>query len=274
MHARRPAALVLFAINVACTEARAPKANGREVMPACPAGPFATEVATLLPSLAPITKVALLPVKTLDRSIEPGCIVPFRKEPDDRLIDVGRVVGTTMMRGGRGKPTVIGRGRLEIGRRALHLRLANDAGDATLTIDLDGSHVKLAEKGQAPFEADVLLEGDEPLPLPVDALVAALDRCDDDARLGRTEDGNVIEARRGALALWRSRWIDREASAAVDTSFACAPSDARFVWRTASGDTLPMIALGSARSQRVLVIARQGGSNTEDITDPGYDGVR
>ncbi len=108
------------------------------------------------------------------------------------------------------------------------------------------------------------LEADEPLPLPLDALVAALDRCDGDQRLGRTPDGNVVEARRGGIALWRSRWIDAQAQAIVDTSTACGEGDARAMWRTAVGELLPMIAVASVRSDRVLVIVRQGPTSLDD----------
>ena len=207
--------------------------------PACPRGAFANELEGLLPSLAPVVPVELIPVTTLDRKIEPGCVVPFRKDPDERLLDVGRVVVKTASRTQKGKSMLLGRGRLEVGRRALRLRLMNVAGDESLALMVDGAHVSYRAKGEAPFEGDIAAGDESPLPLPFDALVAALDKCDDDQRLGRTEDGNVIEARRGELGLWRSRWMDANVNAIVDTSVACTKDDARLVWRTAVGDCLP-----------------------------------
>ena len=262
----------------ACSEPRTPKVAGREVRPGCPRGAFAAELEAMLPSLETATPVALVPISSVeasvDWSIEPGCVVPFRKEPDERLLDVGRVVAKSMSRTNKGKPKLLGRGRLEVGRRALRLRLLNDAGDSSLSITVDGAHVAVSEKGQQPFDGVIALDSDAPLPLPLDALVAALDTCDGDSRVARTEDGNIIEARRGSFPLWRSRWLDQHATTIVDTSVACSGDDARLLWRTAIGDLLPMIAVASARSDRVLVIVRQGQTDTEDITDYGFEGVR
>jgi hypothetical protein len=271
----RGALLGVIVLAAACSEARAPtKVPGRTATPSCPRGAFATELDALLPPLAPVRPIELFPVATLDRKIEPGCVVPFRREPDDRLLDVGRVVVKASSRTAKGKPVLLGRGRLEVGRRQLRLRLLNAGGDESLTLIIDGAHVSFREKGKKPFEADIASTDTSPLPLPFDALVAGLDKCDDDQRLGRTEDGNVIEARRGELGLWRSRWMDTHANAIVDTSFVCSGEDARLVWRTAVGDCLPMLAVASARSDRLLVIVRQGPSETEDIMDYGFDGAR
>jgi hypothetical protein len=104
--------------------------------------------------------------------------------------------------------------------------------------------------------------------------VASLDVCDRDQRLGRTEDGNVVEAVRGSMPLWRSRWVAENATAIVDTSMACSKDDARLVWRTAVGDLLPMLAVASVRSDRTLLVVRQGPSDTEDINDYGFSGMR
>jgi hypothetical protein len=270
----RAALFGVIVLAVACTEARTPKVPARQAMPACPKGTFAAELDALLPALEPVRPVSLLPVHELNRAVEPGCVVPFRKEPDDRMLDVGRVVARASSRTSKGKPINLGRGRLEVGRRALRLRLTNVAGDESLTLIIEGAHVSFTQKGEKPFEGDISSDDPSPLPYPFDALVAALDKCDDDQRLGRTEDGNVIEARRGDFALWRSRWLDTTSNAIVDTSYSCTKNDARLMWRTAIGDCLPMIAAASARSDRTLVIVRQGESDTEDIMDYGFDGAR
>ncbi|MBI2394737.1 MAG: hypothetical protein HYV09_34530 [Deltaproteobacteria bacterium] len=243
-------------------------------MPVCPRGVFAAEVERILPPVAPVQSVALVPAEGIDARIEPGCVVPFRREPDERMIDVGRVIAKTYAVGSKAKPIVLGRGRLEVGRRALRLRLNNEAGDEVVTLRVDGAHVVLTEKGKARFEKDVSLDDDSELPLPLDALVAALDVCERDQRLGKTADGNLIEARRGAMPLWRSRWMEPNATAIVDTSVACGKTDTRLVWRSAVGELLPMLALASSRAQRTLLIVRQGPSDTEDVTDYGFDGMR
>lgn len=268
---------LVIGLAAACNEPRTPKASSsaaRQATPVCPRGTFAAELDAMMPPLETPRPVPLIPVQTLDRSIEPGCVVPFRKEPDDRLLDVGRVVAKAFSRTNKGKPILLGRGRLEVGRRAFRLRLTDLGGDESLALIIDGSHVTYRQKGEPPFEADINPSDDSPLPMPFDALIAALDKCDDDQRLGRTEDGNVIEARRGEFALWRSRWMDSGSNSIVDTSFACTKSDARLMWRTAVGDCLPMIAAASVRSDRAIVIARQAPSETEDITDYGFGTIR
>lgn len=271
----RHALLLVAVLGAACGEQQLkPQVPGRIVTPGCPKGAFAAEVERILPNLEPVRAVGLLPASGLDPKIEPGCVVPFRKEPDDRLIDVGRVVAKTYAVGVKAKPVLLGRGRLEVGRRALRLRLQNVAGDEVFSLTVAGTHVVLDEKGESHFEGDVSLDDDGKLPLPLDALVAALDVCDRDQRLGRTEDGNVVEAVRGSMPLWRSRWVADGATAVVDTSVACGKDDARLVWRTAVGDLLPMIAVASARSDRTLLVVRQGPTDTDDVVDYGFDGMR
>ncbi len=265
--------LALALACLACTEAKAPVVPTHKAKPECPRGSFATELESLLPPVAPLQSVSLLPADGIDKKIEPGCVVPFRKDPDDRLLDVGRVIARTLSRTKKGKAVVLGRGRLEIGRRALRLTLQNDAGEESLSIEIAGAHVIMREGGKK-LVTDVSLSDDSELPLPLDALVAAVDDCGGDERLGRTEDGNVIEARRGELGLWRTRWMDDKQTAIVDTSVACTKADARLVWRTAVGDILPMLAVASARSDRVLVIVRHGQSHMTDTTDYGFDGMR
>lgn len=258
---------------LACTEPKTPRVPVHRAKPACARGAFATELDTLLPSLYPASVVSLIPAAGIDKKIEPGCVVPFRRDPDERLLDVGRVTVRTATRSKKGKATVLGRGRLEIGRRALRLTVHNEAGDESLALTIDGAHVVMREAGKK-LVTDVSLSDESDLPLPLDALVAALDDCAADERLGRTEDGNIIEARRGELGLWRSRWMDANQTAVVDTSFACTKSDARLVWRTAVGDILPMLAVASVRSDRVMVIARQGQTGMLDTSDYGFDGMR
>jgi hypothetical protein len=265
--------LVLALACFACSEPKTPKVPDRQARAACPRGTFAAELDKLLPSLYPAQVVSLLPATGIDKKIEPGCVVPFRRDPDERLLDVGRVTTRTASRSKKGKDIVLGRGRLEIGRRALRLTVHNDAGDETLALTIDGAHIVMREAGKK-LVTDVSLADESELPLPLDALVAALDDCGGDERLGRTEDGNIIEARRGDLGLWRSRWMDANQTAVIDTSYACTKTDARLVWRTAVGDLLPMLAVASARSDRVLVIARQGQTGMLDTMDYGFEGMR
>jgi hypothetical protein len=261
---------ILGLLAFGCVQAKEPKNEGRSAIPACPRGAFMAQMDQILPALSQTQPVMLVPASAVRKKVEPGCVVPFRNEPDDRVLDVGRVVGRTMRKSQPGeKPALIGRGRLQVGRRVLRLSLLDDAGTEMLDLAIDGAHVRLREKGQKPFEADVAQGDTSSLPLPLDALVAAIDRCDDDLRLGKTADGNVIEARRGQMPLWRWRWIDSQTTSVIDTSIACDAGDARMLWRTAAGDMLPSIAVASTRSERVLVIVRQKPSQTDDADDFG-----
>ncbi len=249
------------------------KVPSRKSTLSCPRGAFAAELDTLMPQLFAQKTVDLVPPAKIDTSIEPGCIVPFRREPDERFLDAGRVeVFTTSRTKPEKQPHRVGRGNLKLGRGSLELDVHNDGGDETLFVSLKGSHVVLRSKGDAPLDLDVNLESDTPLPLPLDALVASLDKCDADERTGKSVDGNQIEAKRGNFMLYRGRFLDTQATLAIDTSVMCGGGDARLAWRTASGDTLPFLLVASARSDRTMLIQRQPGSKTESGTDPGVIG--
>src|SRR3990167_7434545 len=101
--------LIAFLAGACGKPAPEPKVALRMATPGCPAGPFAAEVARILPSLEPVRSVTMAPAAGLDPKYEPGCVVPFRKEPDDRLIDVGRVVAKTNELGVKGKAQLLGR---------------------------------------------------------------------------------------------------------------------------------------------------------------------
>lgn len=242
----------------------------RKATLACPRGAFATELDALMPRLLPPQTFELVPATILDKSVEPGCIVPFRREPDERLLDAGRI---EVFLGVRAEPNKaskrVGRGDLTVGRGALRLSVHDDAGDETMSLVVTGAHVALKLRGADPYDADVHLDDDQPLPLPLDALVASLSPCDTDERTGKTVDGNQIEAKRGAFPLFRGRFLDTQATMAIDTSVMCGADDARLAWRTATGDTLPFLLLASARAPRTLLIRRQAASVTDPAADPG-----
>lgn len=264
------AVCVLVCLASGCTEPAARTAPSgppsKTAVPACPRGKFAAELDAVLPPLEAPRSVALYPARPLDARIEPGCVVPFRNDPDERVIEAGRVLVRTILRP-KGKSLLVGRGALSIGRRTLRLEAHDDGGTTTLALAVDGRHVKLRERNAEPFEADVSPEEETPLPLPLDALVAGLDRCDRDQRLTVSFDGNVVEARRGDLALWRSRFVDPTTSAIIDTSVGCSSDDTRLLWRSGAGEMLPMFVVASVRSARVLIIARQRPSVTDDVID-------
>ena len=266
---------LLALVGSACSEPASPRAAGgrkptRSETPACASGTFAGELDALMPPLTERAPVALYPATSIDKTIEPGCVVPFHDKPGDEAIDVGAVIVTTTVRDDpRAKPIQIGRGRLQVGRAALHLTVQNDAGDEVLTIDVDGTHASLRRKGMPAFDAEIDLSAVDPLPLPLDALVASISRCDADERLLASVDGNVVSARRSGASLWRTRWLDGGSSMAVDTSVACGEGDARFAWRSVAGDALPMLSVASVRSKETLVVMKQGAAMTEDWADPG-----
>ncbi|MFI5297095.1 MAG: hypothetical protein ACHREM_03275, partial [Polyangiales bacterium] len=138
-------------------------------------------------------------------------------------------------------------------------------GKESLKLELDEHEVHYHGPRDTTFEGEVDLDSNDPLPLPFDALIAGLERCDDDVRVGMTTDGNLVEAKRGETPIWRSRWLDEGHTIAVDTSVACGPDDARFAWRSAVGFVVPMYAGASRRSRYTLVLAR--------YTEPSHDAL-
>ena len=274
-------ALVVLGACEASPAARTPKVAGRIRTPACLRGTFAAELDKHLPPLSPVRPISLFDVAKLDQRLEPGCILPFHDKPGiDAETDVGRVVVRITRRSSKDnvketKPQLLGRGTMRVGRGRLHLEAKNDAGDVVLSLGVEGRTVQMKWKGAPEFGGEVALDQDDPLPLPLDALVAAVARCDDDERLGASEDGNVVEARRLGLSLWRARYLEKGGTFAIDTSVLCGENDARLAWRTAAGDTLAMLVVASARSDVTLLIERQTEAMTEDFTDPGMgSGIR
>lgn len=279
------ALLVLVACELGACEAspppRPPLGPGRKATPACLHGTFAAELDRHLPPLSPVRQVSLFDAAKLDPRLEPGCILPFHEKPGvDAEVDVGRVVVRVTRRSAKGnvketKPELLGRGTMRVGRGRLHLEARNDPGDVVLALEVDGRRVHMKWKGVPDYVGEIAIDADVPLPLPLDALVAAIDRCDADERLGASEDGNVVEARRLGLSLWRARYLETNGAFAIDTSVLCGENDARLAWRTAAGDTLAMLVLASVRSDVTLLIERQPASQTEDYTDPGMgSGIR
>jgi hypothetical protein len=259
---------------------RTPVGPGRRATPACLRGSFAEELEQHLPPLSPVRPVSLFDAAKVDPRLEPGCILPFHEKPGiDAETDVGRVIVRVSRRSTKDaprvlKPELLGRGTMRVGRGRLHLEARNDAGDVVLAIDVEGRTVHMQWKDAPDFGGEVALDGDGPLPLPLDALVASVDRCDADERLGASEDGNIVEARRLGFSLWRARYLEPDGSFAVDTSVLCGEKDARLAWRTAAGDTLAMLAVASARSDVTLLVERQAVSVTEEYTDPATGGGR
>jgi hypothetical protein len=256
--------------------ARKPGAPPRMLMPSCPRGVFMAELDLLMPPLGP---VALTPIHALtpdatpiDRTIEPGCVLPFHDRPgDESELDAGRVLVRTTARATptspiHAKPKLLGRGTLRIGRGRLELHAYDDAGDEVLDLRVDGVAVDLKMKGAPAFAGDVDVNAVDPLPLPLDALVAAISTCEPDERLGASGDGNIVQAKRAGAPLWRARWLDDQGAFVVDTSMLCSEGDVRYAWRSAAGQTMPMMELASARSGVTLLIERQPPSFTEDVT--------
>ncbi|MEO7094213.1 MAG: hypothetical protein ABI175_13240, partial [Polyangiales bacterium] len=274
----RAHALIAAGVLVACASspgARTPIGPGRQVTPGCVRGTFAAELDRHLPPLSPIHSVSLFDAAKLDPLLEPGCILPFHEQAGiEAETDVGRVVVRVTRRRAVGdvkddKPRLVGRGTMRIGRNRLHLEAHDDAGGVVLSLGVEGRTVHMKWKGTPDYGGEIALDGDGALPLPLDALVAAIDRCDADERLGASEDGNLVEARRLGHSLWRARYLESSGAYAIDTSVLCGENDARLAWRTAAGDTLAMLVLASVRSEVTLLIERQPASATEDFSDPG-----
>ena len=250
----------------ASPNARVPVGPSRKVVPNCTRGSFAEDLERAMPPFDTAASVDLFAATAIERSIEPGCIVPFREKPGlEAMIDVGAVVGFLTPRTLGGKPIALGRGTLQVGRETMRLSLHDAGGDETLGLEVDGARVRVRRKGAPAFEAVIDLASDEALSLPLDALIASLSRCDDDERLGASGDGNVVAAKRLGRELWRARWLRGNGEMAVDTSVWCDAGDARLAWRTVEGEGLPSLSLASARAPVTMRIEREAPSWTEDI---------
>jgi hypothetical protein len=237
-----------------------------DAVPSCENGPFARELAVVLPPFAPLATTRLAPADKVKRSIEPGCMIPFRDETgtmDETLRDVGRVIVKTRPRGG-GAETIHGRnGRLWLGRHKLHLEALDDGGTIVLHVEIKDRRVLYRRKGAAEFAGTIEFDDTAPLPAPLDAMVEAITGCAKDVRLGVSDDGNIIEAKRGGSRLWRTRYLDGDGGAA-DTSMMCAQTDARFAWRSTAGALTWTFSVASARAPEILTIAQLQRSETED----------
>lgn len=261
---RRALVLVVSGCALACTPT--PPRGAHDVALACPAGPTAAEITRLMPPMGPTGTRTLVPPTTLKKDIEPGCMVPFRDETaDDKQRGVGRVLVQTATRGAPWKP--LGRGRLFVGRGAMTLVVHDDAGDEVLGLAVEDRKVVVRRKGEPLYRTSVALGPGKPLPLPVDALVAALEGCATDTRLGVDESVTIVEARRSGLPMLRTRWLDGENPAAVDTGLVCGPSDAFLGYRTTSGSIGWSLTAISARSPLALRIEHQ----VRKATDPKDD---
>lgn len=256
--------LALVPLLLAC--AKTPPKGAHDVLLACPAGPTSAEIARTMPPMGATGTRTLVPPTALKKDIEPGCMVPFRDESaDDKQRGVGRVLVSTA---GRGAPwTAVGRGRLFVGRGAMTLVVHDDAGEEVLGIAVAERKVVVRRKGEKLYRTSVALGPGKPLPLPVDALVAALEGCATDTRLGVDEQVTIVEARRSGLPMLRMRWLDGENPAAVDSGLLCGEEDAWLGYRTTSGSIGWSLTAVSARSPLALRIEHQ----VRKATDPKDD---
>ncbi len=251
--------LVIGACQAATPTKRPPAGPMTQLTPSCPAGDFAQELMRIVPPMKALAPVALYGASHLDRTLEPGCVLAFHGKPgDDTLLDVGRVVVKTRRRD-RATTTwkEVGRGTLRIGRNRLALQATDRGGTEAIYVALEDRRYEVRFPGTEPLSGELDIAGNDRLPLPIDALMTALERCDDDERLLASEEGNVVEARRRGDLLWRSRWLDETSTLAVDTSVLCGETDARLAWRSIAGDTLPMLVVASARAESALLVERE-----------------
>lgn len=255
------AAIALVA--VACQSGPAAKAPptgpSTRLLPACPTGHFSEELGRIAPPMKAPTPVSLYSSVQLDRTVEPGCVLAFHAKPgDETLLDVGRVIVRTRLRDGAATAwKEIGRGTLRVGRDRLALQATDRGGSESIYLVVEGRRFEVRFPGTEPESGELDPNGTERLPVPIDALMSALERCDGDERLLASPDGNVVEARRRGELLWRTRWLDPQGSLAVDTSVVCGEADARMLWRSIAGDALPMLLVASTRSERALLVERE-----------------
>jgi hypothetical protein len=139
----------------------------------------------------------------------------------------------------------------------------DDAGDEKMLLAVDGRRIVLRRKGESPLKTSVAVGKGASWPLPFDAIVAALEGCDADVRLGANEDVSVVAARRGPYRMWRMRFLDADQPNAIDTSFVCGEDDALLGYRSQAGVLGFSMVVASVRSDVALVIKQQTRSETD-----------
>jgi hypothetical protein len=252
-----------FAITAACGKG---PMGAHTAVPACKSGPFAAEVERAMPPLQTAGAVELHTPTSLRRLIEPGCIIPFRasneqeaEEIDNTVTEIGKVDVRLIPRdtlvgdfAKRDRPKPLGTGKLYIGRGGLQIEVKAKDGSVVFFLEIKGKHATYRTPGKAPFDADIDLAATNELPLPFDAMIASVDACHEDLRVGIDDAGNIIEAKRGTLDLWRTRSMNYEQTIAIDTSSACTATDVRFAWRSTAGTIAHGLTVMSARSAYVV----------------------
>ncbi len=261
----------LLSALVACTTP--PPKGAHDVRLACPAGPVSTEIARVMPPMGVKGSVTLVPPTHLKKAVEPGCLVPFRDEAaDEKQRGVGRVLVSTIARGAA--PSPLGRGRLFIGRGAMTLVVNDDAGDEALGLSIEDRRVVVRRKGHKLYRGSVAIGPGKPLPLPVDALLAAIEGCATDTRLGTNDDVSIVEARRGGFPLLRLRWLDGDNPAAVDTALLCGDQDALIGYRSTAGSIGWSLTVVSARSElglKIEQVVRKETDAKDDEEKPDFE---
>lgn len=268
----------ICALAAACGKA---PMGAHTAVPACKSGPFAAEVERAMPPMHRAEPVELHTPTSLRRLIEPGCIVPFRasseqeaEEIDNTVTEVGKVEVRLIPRdtlsgdfATRERPKPLGAGKLYIGRGGLQIEVKSKDGNVVFFLEIKGKHATYRTPGKAPFDGDVDLAATNELPLPFDAMIAAVDACHDDLRIGIDDGGNVIEAKRGTLDLWRTRSMNYEQTIAIDTSSACGATDTRFAWRSSAGAITHGLTVMSARSAYVVALEEPTSASVEPVAE-------
>jgi hypothetical protein len=275
MHSRtRSLAVVTWSLAALVACGKGPL-GAHSAVPACKSGPFAEEVEHAIPSMQTAGPVDLHTPTSLRRLIEPGCIIPFRaqseqeaEEIDNSVTEIGKVAVRLIPRdtmvsivAKRERPKPIGMGKLYIGRMGMQIEAKQRDGTIVFYLEIKGKHVTYRAPGKPLFDADVDLAASTELPLPFDALVASVDTCHDDLRVGIDDSSNVIEAKRNGLDLWRTRSMNPEQTIAIDTSTVCSATDARFAWRSSAGEILHALTAMSVRSS--LIVSLEVAGDTE-----------
>ncbi|MFI5298726.1 MAG: hypothetical protein ACHREM_11565 [Polyangiales bacterium] len=244
--------------------------------PACKSGAFTEQVERAIPAMYAAAPVELHTPTSLRRLIEPGCIIPFRaqseqeaEEIDATVTEIGKVIVRVIPRDSLvpgafkvERPVPVGGGKLYIGRGGLQIEVKAKDGTIVFYLEIKGKHVTYRAPKQPVFDADIDLAGTGELALPFDALVASVDACHDDQRVGIDEGGDVIEAKRGGMDLWRTRSMNADRTIAIDTSTACSATDTRFAWRSSAGEITHSLVAVSARSAYVLSLEVAGTADT------------
>jgi hypothetical protein len=246
-------------------DAKAPTATRPESI-VCADGPVHRAIDEALPPMYEHSQVLTGNYPLEHPELEPGCILPFRDTPSEQTLSNVRVVVSVQPLNG-GKRAVVGKGFASVGRDYFTMKVHNDAGDNTMTIELQDQRAHAWFAGKDYYYPATNGDSNR-AQLPLDVLVFSLQSCANEQVISRDAAGNIVHAKSRDRELFRTRWMPSTNDLAVDSVWACRTSDTEFFWRSTAGLHQHMLSLASAQADTILTIAEQDAERTEDLYDP------